>query len=88
MILGFGGGRRGGQWIVGDTCRNLQFLEYRGDFRGPMCVVEGRAFDRSKLGGLVYQMIKLSKVRRSLVQRRSMMSLLVQFRVVGFGILL
>jgi hypothetical protein len=69
MILGFGGGRRGGQWIVDDTCRNLQFPEYCGDFRGSMCVVEGRDFDQSKLGGWVYQMIKLSKARRSLVRR-------------------
>ncbi len=69
MILGFGGGWRGGRWIVDDTCHDLQFPEYRGDFRGLMCVIEGRAFDRSKPDGWVYQMIKLSKARRSLVRR-------------------
>ena len=69
MILGFGGGRRGGRWVVDDTCRDLQFLEYCCDFRGPMCVFEGRAVDRSKLGGWVYQMINLSNARRSLVWR-------------------
>jgi hypothetical protein len=69
MILGFGGGRRGGQWVVNDTCRDLQFPEYCSDFRVPMCVFEGRVVDRSKLGGWVYQMMKLSKARRSLVRR-------------------
>ncbi len=59
MILGLGGGQRGERWIVDDTCRDLQFPEYRGDFRGPMFVFEGRAVDRRKLGGWVYQMIKL-----------------------------
>jgi hypothetical protein len=53
-----------------------------------MWVVEGRAVDRSKLGEWVYRMIKPSEVRRSLVQRWSMMWLLVQFRVVEFGIFL
>ncbi len=51
-----------------------------------MVVVEGRTVDRIKLGGWVYQMIKLSKARRSLVWRWSMMWSLVQFRVVGFGV--
>jgi hypothetical protein len=88
MILGFGGVQRVGRWVINNTCYDLQFPEYPGNCRGSMVVIEGRTVDRIKLGGWVYQMIKLSKARRSLVRRWSMMWSLVQFRVVGFGILL
>jgi hypothetical protein len=53
-----------------------------------MCVIEARVVDRIELGGWLYQMIELSKVRRSLIRRWSMMWLLVQVRDVRFGILL
>jgi hypothetical protein len=38
-----------------------------------MCVIEARAADQIELGGWLYPMIKLSKVRRSLIRRWSMM---------------
>jgi hypothetical protein len=40
-----------------------------------MCVVEARAANQIELGGWLYPMIKLSKVRRSLIRRWSMMCL-------------
>ncbi len=36
-----------------DACRDLQFLEYRGDFSEQGWVVEGMAVDKSELGGWV-----------------------------------
>jgi hypothetical protein len=34
-----------------DACHDLQFLEYPGDFREQVWIVEERAVDKSELGG-------------------------------------